>query len=126
MTQPKIDDDVIFKLNAIAKGEDIYGRKVTFQDQQMALNALYKMQRDLIADGQVREKMDEEKRQALVKEDIEYRKLEVEKTKQVVEMFRIAASAGMEMGQLTEIFTVLTTNLLPETVNIKQLETKKE
>lgn len=123
-----INNDNLLKLQHIASGRDIWGRVTTIADQQNALSALHRMERDEIADAQMREKMEEEKRKALVQEDIEYQKVGVEKAKQVVELFRIAADSGaIEPAQIMQVFTQLATNLLPgPREEVKLLLTQKE
>lgn len=140
-----INNDHILKLQHAATGRDIYGRTITFAEQQAALNAIYKIERDEIADKQLQEQRAEEQRRALELEelekgklsahkeiehrklDIEVERVQVEKAQQVVELFRIAASTGMESDKLLTLMQGLTTQLLPGPApSVLQLEEKKK
>lgn len=109
-----LNNDQIYKLQQVAAGRDVWGRVVTYAEQQQALNALYKMERDEIADKQLEDKNNEEKRKALVQEDLEQQKIEVEKMKQMVEMFKVVVTSGA-IGQdsVLEVFDRLVVTMLP-------------
>jgi hypothetical protein len=138
-----LDHNAKVKLQAIAAGQDVYGRTVTLVEQSAAISALYKMDRDLEGDILAKAKQEEEKRQALAKEkaeqdrialeqqklndlhviesrrlDIESQRVQIEQAQVVVKLLETVAQAGVGPDKLLEAFQTLTEKLLPGPISL--------